>query len=89
MALSDAAQISVPLIVSDAGDMGDLVRDYNAGFVFRKGNSTELAEKLMEAVRSDPSIFHRGVRSLSTKFDISETCGSWLNDIGLINTKLV
>ena len=87
VALSDAAQRTVPLIVSDAGDMGDLVGGYQAGLVFQNGNSKDLAETLAEAVRCDRSMFFNGIRSLSTKFDIGVTCKSWLDDIGFVDGK--
>lgn len=78
--LSDAAQAGVPVIASDVGDMGDLVRKHRSGIVFPSENSAILAKVLVKAAHVNRRRFIPGVESLAKQFDIHETCQKWLKD---------
>jgi glycosyltransferase involved in cell wall biosynthesis len=51
LVFSEALQMGTPLIVSDVGDMGKLVREFQLGKVFPAGDVEKLAEAMTEFVR--------------------------------------
>jgi glycosyltransferase involved in cell wall biosynthesis len=77
--LSDAVQVGVPLIVSDVGDLGEVVRSAEAGIVVAPEDPSELAAAILDASRLGPVQYHSGVQRLSSMFNIGSVCDRWLN----------
>jgi glycosyltransferase involved in cell wall biosynthesis len=77
--LSDALQLGRPVIVSDVGDMGALVRGYHAGIVVPPGDSHALAEAMLAMEHIEREDFAAGIDSLNQLFDVSTTAKTWLS----------
>lgn len=70
--LSDALQTGCPVLVSDVGDMGRLIREYGAGIVFPSNSPTQLAEAIEKGV-SKVENFSEGRKRLLDVFDLSRS----------------
>lgn len=81
VALSDALQMERPVIVSDVGDMGQLVRDSSAGFVVPAEDVTALCDAMFAIVSRSQGDFREGVAALASKFDIGHAAFEWLERI--------
>jgi glycosyltransferase involved in cell wall biosynthesis len=79
--LSDTLQLGRPVIVSDVGDMGTLVRGHHAGIVVPPGDSHALAEAMLAFEQSDREDFATGIHALSQLFDVRTTAKTWLSCI--------
>jgi len=77
--LSDALQLGRPVIVSDVGDMGTLVRGHHAGIVVPPGDSHALAEAMLALEHIGGEDFATGIHSLNQLFDVSTTAKAWLS----------
>jgi glycosyltransferase involved in cell wall biosynthesis len=53
LVFSEALQMGTPLIVSDVGDMGRLVKEFGLGMVFPAGDVEKLTEALIEFAREE------------------------------------
>jgi glycosyltransferase involved in cell wall biosynthesis len=78
--LCDALQMDVPVLVTNVGDMGTLVRQYDAGSVCNP-NAGDLARALVEFVR-EPGGTRTGRAKLCTLLDIRNSARRFLADIG-------
>ena len=78
--LCDALQMDIPILVTDVGDMGSLVREYDAGSVC-KPEVDDLAKALVEFVRA-PGGSASGRAALRTLLDIRGSARRFLADIG-------
>lgn len=76
--LSDAVQMGVPLIVTDVGDMGCLLREHPAGRVVPPDDSDALCQAMLEMATADRSQYAEHVRVLASRLDISATAKQWL-----------
>ena len=70
--LSDAMQMDCPVLVSDVGDMGKIVRMYNAGIIFPSHSPEKLA-KAIENSFYEKENYAEGRKKLVTMFDLSRT----------------
>jgi len=70
--LSDALQTGCPVIVSDVGDTGRLVREYRAGIVFPPNYPAKLAQAIEKEI-SHPRDFSVGRKRLLEIFDLSKS----------------
>ena len=73
--LSDVLQSGKPVIVTNVGDMGDLVRKYNAGIVV-ESNSQSLAEGIQTAIKCDKEkleSFQKGIVELKDFLDLKKS----------------
>lgn len=82
LVFSDALQLGTPVIASDVGDMGDLLRQTPAGIVVQPEDVDGLAQALGEFERSGPKQYEAEVRLLAGTFDITQTAKRFLSDIG-------
>lgn len=55
LVFSEALQMGTPLIVTDVGDMGHLVKRFNLGKVVPKGDPPKLAQAMIEFVSEKPA----------------------------------
>ena len=70
--LSDALQAGCPVLVSDVGDMGEIVRKYRAGIVFSPRFPSKIAEAIKKAFANKED-FTEGRRRLFEIFDLSRS----------------
>jgi glycosyltransferase involved in cell wall biosynthesis len=78
--MCDALQMDVPILVTDVGDMGRLVREHDAGIVCQP-NASSLAASLVEFARA-PGGSASGRDTLRRLLDIRESARHFLADIG-------
>ena len=67
-----------PLIVTDVGDMGRLLREIPAGLVVQPDDPEALCEAMREMARSSASEFAPAVEQLAGRFDVDRAAGDWL-----------
>ena len=79
--LSDAAQLAKPVIVSDVGDMGSIVRESEAGIVVPAENSEALANAMSQFSTNGPTFYASGVERLTKQFDVTQTAKQFLDRI--------
>ncbi len=77
VALSDAVQSGVPVLVTNVGDMGDLVNRYAAGIVIPNAVADQLAASMVDALSTNPSFYKTGVRQLASAFDVHQSSTTW------------
>ena len=80
LVLSDALQMGKPVIVSDAGDMGALLREHPAGRVVACGDSGALARAMADLVALNAEEFRSPIESLARTFDLRSSAEHWLAD---------
>jgi glycosyltransferase involved in cell wall biosynthesis len=78
LVLSDGLRMQVPLLVTDVGDMGHLVRQYEAGMVCRP-DASAIAAALVQFVATPPL---GGNAALLAQLDIRQSARHFLNHIG-------
>jgi glycosyltransferase involved in cell wall biosynthesis len=83
VALSDALQMERPVIVSDVGDMGQMVRDSSAGLVVPAKDVTKLCDAMFAIANRSQSDFRDGLAVLASKFDIGHAACEWLERVPL------
>ena len=71
--LSDAVQLGKDIIVTDVGDMGELVREYKAGIVVERENATELTDAMINYSKSLDSEFRDGIKKMATLFNLNNS----------------
>ena len=81
LVLSDALGLGKPVIASDVGDMGDLLRETTAGIVVQPDDAKDLADALAEFAAAPAGRFDEAVARLALRFDIHNTAKRFLADI--------
>ena len=79
--LSDGLQAGIPLIVSDTGDMGKLVGEYNAGKVVRPQDPQGLKDAIVELLREDRNKYSAGIKELRNVFNLKKNVSDFLETI--------
>jgi len=85
--LSDALQLGCHLIVTDTGDMGDIVQKYQAGIVAKAGCIHSLKEAIQKFHSIDTTDYTDGMRNLYQLFNINKNISFFqkkLNQSGII-----
>jgi len=85
--LSDALQMRRPVIVSDVGDMGSVVRDGAAGLVVAPESPMALADAMVEMSATGRGPYARGLDELAAQFDIAAIAARWLDDVAESTTQ--
>lgn len=85
VALSDALQMGVPVIVTSVGDMGELVGSANAGIVVPPAEADALCDALLafegfERDGATSSAFDEGVAALAKKFEVAQSVRQWATE---------
>lgn len=75
---SDALQMEKPVIVSDVGDMGVLLRETPAGLIVPPEDSSALSEAMAQMERRGVSTFAPQVTELARRFDLRQTSSDWV-----------
>ncbi len=79
--LSDIMQMKKPVIVTDTGDMGTLLRKYPAGLVVPPENPEALCNAMQEMEGSSLQKYYSGIKELSNLFNIEQSAVQWLNTV--------
>jgi len=79
--LSDALQIGCNLIVSDVGDMGPLVRSYQAGRVVEELSPEAFKKAILSQLEGKGAEFQEGRRKLYDLFDLKRSVDQFLDNI--------
>ena len=78
--LSDAMQLECPVLVSDVGDLGKIVRMYKAGIIFPSNSSDKLA-KAIEKSFYEKDNYAEGRKEIIAMFDLSRTVETFTKTI--------
>jgi glycosyltransferase involved in cell wall biosynthesis len=81
--LSDALQMDCNIIVSDVGDMGSLVRAYQAGIVVEKMSPEALKEAILNQFKRGKDEFTEGRQKLYALFDLKGSVDTFLKSLGI------
>lgn len=87
--LSDALQLNCHLIVTDAGDMGTLVRSYRAGIVVDKESPDGLKEAILDRLKGEKDEFREGRQKLYALFDLEKSVDTFLKTIENPNSSVI
>ncbi|GAB5497397.1 MAG: hypothetical protein Phyf2KO_24770 [Phycisphaerales bacterium] len=82
LVFSDALRLGKPVIASDVGDMGDLLREVPAGLIVPPEDPEALADAFEEFADAPPGRFTSEVEALGRRFEIESTARRFLRDIG-------
>ena len=87
LVFSEGVKTSLPVIVSDLPDLKYLVKKYNIGYLFKSGDSSDLAKVLKKAFTSkkDHSNFRTNLKEAAKIFDIDKSADILID---LINRNL-
>ena len=69
--LSDALQCDCPIIATDTGDMGELLKNNNVGKIAEPENPKMLSEKIIEFLDADRNDYKDRIRKLYELFNMS------------------
>ena len=78
--LSDAMQLECPVLVSDVGDMGKIVRMYKAGIIFPSNSPVKLAKSLEKSFFEKEN-FTEGRKKLVAMFDLPKTVETFVDRV--------
>lgn len=81
LVLSDALQQGKPVIVSDVGDMGRLLRETPAGLVVPPEDSAALARALHAMAENSDNKWADAVEQLASRFDLPTSARCWLQQL--------
>jgi glycosyltransferase involved in cell wall biosynthesis len=81
LVLSDICQVGTDLVVTDAGDMGELVRQHSAGRVAQRGDPASLAEELGTALVTGSAGTAAGRRRLAEHLSLDGSVTRLLLDL--------
>ena len=81
LVLSDALKLGRPAIVTDVGDMGDLLRQSPAGFVVAPDDPEALCSAMERITDWDLTEMERSAGELVPCFDLSKISRRWLQDL--------
>lgn len=70
--LSDATQFHLPIIATDVGDTGNLVREFNIGSVVESENTVQLASAIEKTIHKTKSDYASGLERINNKFRIDQ-----------------
>ncbi|MBU2598566.1 MAG: glycosyltransferase, partial [Actinobacteria bacterium] len=77
--LSDALQMKKPVIVSNVGDMGKLVKKYRVGLVVKPENAEDLKDKMINFIKEDITKYQKNIDLLVNKFNIQKIVQKYIN----------
>ena len=80
LVFSEALQMGTPLIVTDVGDLGYLVKRYKLGKVVTSGDMYGLAHAMMEFVREDKD-YSKNMPEVLKLLDIENAVNDYLNTL--------
>jgi glycosyltransferase involved in cell wall biosynthesis len=81
LVLSDAAQVGCPVIATDVGDVGRLVREFRMGLVAPPGSPPALAQALGAAVSEEMPFDPAGAALLANELSLDSSVKRFLEDV--------
>lgn len=78
--LSDALQMDCPVVVTDVGDMGRLVREYGAGRVAATPDAVAISAEIRGMGKEPRGAFADNIRSLYGLFDLDRISAQLIED---------
>jgi glycosyltransferase involved in cell wall biosynthesis len=81
LVLSDALKRGKPVVATDVGDMGLLLREQPAGLVVPPEDPAALAAAMAEMAAGDWSRFAPHVEALARRFDLAQVARQWLEQL--------
>ena len=78
---SDALQMGRPLIVSDVGDMGSLLREHPAGLVVPPEDASALCAAMRQMAAQDRSRYAPRIQELAAQFDVTKVAAAWIRRV--------
>lgn len=86
----EAAQVGLPIIMTDVGCAGEVIRDYESGLIIPKGNEEKLIEKMKELLLNKELRLKlsQGARAAVNQLpDLQETLSAYKNNWIAISKK--
>jgi glycosyltransferase involved in cell wall biosynthesis len=78
---SDALQMGRPLIASDVGDMGTLLRRHPAGLVVPPDDASALCAAMLEMAAQDRGRYTPHIQQLAARFDVTKVAAEWIRRV--------
>lgn len=78
---SDALQMGRPLIATDVGDMGRLLREHPAGLVVPPEDSSALCAAMLQMAAQDRSRYTPRIQELAAQFDVTKVAAAWIRRV--------
>jgi len=78
---SDALAMGRPLIVSDVGDMGTLLRQHPAGLVVPPDDASALCAAMLQMAARDRSGYTPRIQQLAAQFDVTKVAAAWIRRV--------
>jgi glycosyltransferase involved in cell wall biosynthesis len=78
---SDALQMGRPLIASDVGDMGTLLRRHPAGLVVPPDDSSALCAAMLQMATRDRDRYTPHIQQLAAQFDVAKVAAEWIRRV--------
>jgi glycosyltransferase involved in cell wall biosynthesis len=78
---SDALQMGRPLIASDVGDMGTLLRAHPAGLVVPPEDASALCAAMLQMAAQDRSRYAPEIQKLAAQFDVTKVAAAWIRRV--------
>ena len=78
---SDALQMGLPVIASDVGDMGALLREHAAGLVVPPEDSPALCAAMLQMAAQDRSRYTSQIQALAAQFDVTKVAAAWIKRV--------
>jgi glycosyltransferase involved in cell wall biosynthesis len=79
--LSDALQCNTPVIGSDIGDLGDIIKKYGIGYTFEKENLAQLCNCIIKAFKDDKNDYYKNCREAVKIFSVDYAVSEFLKNI--------
>jgi len=81
---SEAIQLNLPMIVTNVGDTGSLVKKYNIGLVCEKENPQALTDIISKALIKNKNIFLKNIKTVSKIFNNEKSVKKFIKKISKI-----
>jgi len=75
---SDAAKCGIPIVTTEVGDLGPLVREHEIGEVVRPGSSQDLAQGVQFVLKKGRRSFLTGHQRVARIFDVSSSAAEYI-----------
>jgi glycosyltransferase involved in cell wall biosynthesis len=79
--LSDALQCDTPVIGSDIGDLGTVIKKYGIGYTFKKENIEQLCVCIVKAFKDDKNDYCKNCKEAAKIFSVDYAVNEFLKNI--------
>lgn len=87
MIFKEAARFGAPVVATDVGDLGNFVREYNAGVVVPPNNARALADGMKTFLNTPHEKYCARLGEIASQFDITRSAEKLLGDLENLTTK--